>query len=265
MTERQRYLFDLQGFLVIPGVLTSGELSELNEFLDAYDLWTNAGHGRFRGVWTNDPNYVIVGHLHEWDEPFRRLLADERILPYLVELLGRGMRYDHGHALLMREGGTSLRLHGGHTPYDPSESYLVKDGQMYNGLVAVSYALTDASAEQGGFAAIPGSHKANFPCPREFLSFEEIGPWVVRVPVSAGDVILFTEALTHGTWPWTGQHERRALLLKYTPGHMAYGDPALPESAAPSETGVRGRLLRRPYVADREATVEDDASNAPCG
>jgi hypothetical protein len=262
MTERERYLFDLQGFLVVPGVLTESEVGELNGLLDSYDLWANAGRGRFRGVWTNDPNYVIIGHLHEWDEPFLRLLDHERIVPYLIELLGSELRYDHGHALLMRPGGTSLRLHGGHTPFTPSESYFVKDGQMYSGLLAVSYALVDAEPEHGGFAAIPGSHKANFACPREFLHFEEVGPWVVQVPVSAGDVILFTEALTHGTWPWTAEHERRALLLKYTPGHMAYGDPEIPGSAAASHAGPRHRLLRRPYVAHREATFRAESDLA---
>jgi hypothetical protein len=35
-------------------------------------------------------------------------------------------------------------------------------------------------------------------------------------------VIIFTEALTHGTWPWTAEHERRSMLVKYTPGHISW-------------------------------------------
>ena len=36
--EMQRYLFDLAGFLVIPGVLGQGELDELNRLIDAQRL-----------------------------------------------------------------------------------------------------------------------------------------------------------------------------------------------------------------------------------
>jgi len=255
VTDRERYLFDLQGFLVVPGVLQESDVRTLNELLDAYSLWENAGVGRFRGVWANDADFIVVGHLHEWDEPFVKLLDHPRTLPYLVELVGADLRYDHGHALLMRRGATSLRLHGGGTPYIPSESYRFADGRMHNGLVAVSIALTEAEACQGGFAAIPGSHKANLPCPPDIKNFTDIGPWVVRVDVRPGDAIFFTEALTHGTWPWVADHERRSVLLKYTPGHMAFGDPALPDSAAPQLEGARQRLLRRPYVPAREPVV----------
>ena len=38
---------------------------------------------------------------------------------------------------------------------------------MYNGLVVVSYALGDVRPGDGGFAAVPGSHKSNLPCPEE--------------------------------------------------------------------------------------------------
>ncbi|MEC7227866.1 MAG: hypothetical protein VXW00_13420, partial [Candidatus Latescibacterota bacterium] len=42
----------------------------------------------------------------------------------------------------------------------------------------------------------------------------------------AGDVVIFTETLTHGTLPWNGAHERRALLYKFSPGSLAYGSGA---------------------------------------
>ena len=35
MDETQRFLFDLQGYLVIPGVLTADELRRANEAIDA--------------------------------------------------------------------------------------------------------------------------------------------------------------------------------------------------------------------------------------
>ena len=35
--------------------------------------------------------------------------------------------------------------------------------------------------------------------------------------MKAGDAVIFTEALTHGTLPWTAAHERRLLRYLYSP------------------------------------------------
>jgi hypothetical protein len=260
MTPEERYLFDVQGFLVIEDVLSREEVGELNRLLDEYDLWRNKGTGRFFELWTNDPHFITVGPVHQWDEPFRRLLDHPKTLPYLEALLGPKLRYDHGHALLMHKGSTHLRLHGGGAPFAPDDYYLVRDGRMFSGLTSVSFALTDAEPGKGGFAAIPGSHKANFPCPPEIIHFERSGPWVVHVPARAGSAILFTEALTHGTWPWQLDTERRTLLYKYAPGHIGWAGDTPDATRITSEasagtdggyTDAQRRLLTPPYVAGR--------------
>jgi hypothetical protein len=81
--------------------------------------------------------------------------------------------------------------------------------------------------------------------------FEKTGPWVLRVPVEKGDVIIFSEACTHGTWPWRAKHERRNLLYKFAPGHSAWASPYptpadAPEVDYPEQTR---RILEQPYVA----------------
>jgi hypothetical protein len=40
---------------------------------------------------------------------------------------------------------------------------------------------------------------------------------VHRIEGRAGDCILFSEKLKHGTIPWTGSKERRTLFFKYVP------------------------------------------------
>jgi hypothetical protein len=37
-----------------------------------------------------------------------------------------------------------------------------------------------------------------------------------------GVQVIFAEATTHGSLPWTAQHDRRALLYKFSPGNSAY-------------------------------------------
>jgi len=250
MDPEEKYLFDLMGFLVLPQVLSRDEVGELNALIDSYDLWRKASSGE-EPAWANDPNFMTVGALHTWDEPFRRLLAHKKVVPYLESLVGPKFRYDHGHALLMRPGATQLGLHGGNAPWDPAQEYRYRDGEMLNGLVVVSFALSDAGADDGGFAVVPGSHKANFAVPPKFILFEKTGPWVLRVPVKAGDAIVFSEACTHGTWPWRAKHERRSLLYKFAPGHSAWASPYPSPADAPEidYPEQARRILDQPYVA----------------
>ena len=72
---------------------------------------------------------------------------------------------------------------------------------------------------------MPGSHKSNFSTgsiPDEVRSFDADRHYVVQPEVEAGDALIFTEALVHGTMTWRAEHERRALLYKYSPGHSSW-------------------------------------------
>ena len=62
----------------------------------------------------------------------------------------------------------------------------------------------------------------------------------------AGSVILFTEALTHGTAAWQGSHERRALLYKYCVSHMAWTAQRVRPPAKVELTPRQQILFREP-------------------
>ena len=76
---------------------------------------------------------------------------------------------------------------------------------MRNGLTVFTFFLTGAAEGDGGFACVPGSHKSNFldKLPHDVRDFERSAPYVLQPAVEAGDVLIFTEALVHGTMPWT--------------------------------------------------------------
>ena len=116
-------------------------------------------------------------------------------------------------------------LHGAPGGHNGSQrKYLYLDGEMLNGLSVVTFFLSDAEKGDGGFACLPASHKTNFPqhLPGDVRRFERIPDYMVQPEVKAGDALIFTEALIHGTMPWTANHERRAFLYKYSPGNLAY-------------------------------------------
>ena len=267
MTDEERYLFDLQGYMVLEDVLKADELRDLNQVLDEYNLWNEShGQGGFFDSWRNGDHQVSAGPVHRFAKPFRQLLGHTRIVPYLTDLLGKQFRFDHGHAMLMKKGGEAFALHGGGAPKEPGIRYEVADGQIRSELLVVEYALCDVAEGDGGLCVVPGSHKSNFACPSSLASLEKPGAWLWNVPQKAGSAVIFTEALTHGTLPWTADHERRALFYRYTPGYMAFvgryredgleaSDGGYPQPSHSEEgdwSPEERRILEAPYFWKRD-------------
>lgn len=215
MTEQERFLFDLQGYITVPNALDAGQLKDLNALFDA----------RLAETTKPEDNSKRLGGLLRWGQPCRDLIDNPRITPYLDEIYGgTAYRLDHDYADLIRSGLSPIgaSLHGGGTPYDPGQFYHVQNNKMYNGLVVVAYNLHDVNPGDGGFACVPGSHKANWTFPNEWRDLADPHPCVRAVTGPAGTAIIFTEALTHGPLPWKGQHERRTFFFKYHSHPMSW-------------------------------------------
>ena len=119
--------------------------------------------------------------------------------------------------------GLRPRTGGGVERGDISEAYFYKNDKIYTGLTVVEYLLAAEGPGDGGVAVVPGSHKANLACPQSMKFWDSHQEHVLEVNGQAGDVVIFTETLTHGTLPWTAKHQRRAVLYKFSPGTLSYG------------------------------------------
>ena len=174
MTTEERFQFDLQGYLVVRGVLTPGEVAELNELAD--EAW--AGEHDESGL-------RRASHVSRWGPRFRGLIDHPGIVPYLVELMGPKFRIDHDYCMFMRRGTSRSRLHGGPSPqcYEGDHWYrFYPDGTIRNGLTVFTWNLADCNPGDGGFACVPGSHKTNLRAamPEEVLGFERPAHYVSR-------------------------------------------------------------------------------------
>lgn len=240
MDENDRYLFDLQGFLVVPDTLTAAQIADLDRLFEQ----------RIQATVAPDANSHRFNALLDWGKPFRDLIDNPRVTPYLEAVLGPTFRLDHEYGDLIRRGKGPIgtKLHGGAVPFDPSEYYLVRQGEIHAGLVVVAYNIRDVGPPDGGFAAVQGSHKANFPFPPEWreLETDEPRPWVRRLTGPAGTAIIFSEALTHGTLPWTGKGERRTLFFKYGPHAMSWSAPYYDHTLWPDLTDRQREILEAP-------------------
>jgi len=246
LDAEQKFLFDLEGYLVLPGVLTETECDALNEMADR--VWSrSAEDGPFRRT-----EAVSL-----WGQPFLDLMDHPKVLPVLAELLGSRLRIDHDYCIFMEEGAPSQMIHGGPRRIETDHWYYYSDGIMRNGLTVATYALSDAAEGDGGFVCVPGSHKTNFMhnLPQSVRE-QTIEPHYVRnPPMNKGDVLIFTEALMHGTRAWTGKHERRAVLYKYSPPHSTWRIEPYDLSLYPTASERQKRLMAPPSVERHEKVL----------
>jgi ectoine hydroxylase-related dioxygenase (phytanoyl-CoA dioxygenase family) len=246
ITPQERYMFDVQGYIVIKDVLDAQTVELMRQDM------AKAGIAHAE----DQPGATRFGDFLKWGKAWRDLIDQPRIFPFLMELLGDKFRLDHAYGMAMRvtgkppvEGG---EMHHEADMYTYGCYYLNNGRQMHNGLIVVSYALTDIQENAGGFICIPGSHKASVPMPREFHSMKG-NPMFKQIPQKAGDVLIFTESLVHGTMPWTSTTgERRSVLLKYCPGYMQWSS-GIPAGSIPELTERQAKILSAALVHQRPA------------
>ena len=246
MTEEELFAFDLEGYLVLKQVLTPEEVAALRAI--AVQNWPAA---------PDTSGYQRVFGATRWGLPYRALIDHPRIVPYLVELLGRKFRLDHDYCLFMTRGGRDQDLHGGATSKNPDHWYSYRDGVIRCGLTVVTFVLTPAPAGAGGFCCIPGSHKSNFLAglPHDVRTYQRTPHYLVQPPLEPGDAVVFTESLIHGTLPWTADHERIAVLYKYSPGHSAWMSHYYDLKDYPELTEQQKRILAPPSVGERPDSI----------
>jgi len=241
VTPLDRYLYDTRGYLVLRSVLSAAEVGKFNAHLD-----------RLQPELIGDAEQrdQAMSWLFSLHEDFVSLMDHQAVLPYLREFVDDSLRIDGAYALV-KLPGEGVPLHA--RPVSPREGtgwYHVHRGRITSGLTGVEWALTDVPAGSGGFCCLPGSHKANFE-----LEFSELTDCAEDIPVSAGDVMLFTEALTHGSrWPGPGQ--RRVLIYKYCPGTVSWLSDVWDETARARLSPRQRRLTIPPFSYD--ANLKED-------
>jgi ectoine hydroxylase-related dioxygenase (phytanoyl-CoA dioxygenase family) len=262
MTDHEKYLFDLNGYIVVEGMLTAGQVKALNEAIDHNrdqirvregELSLSGGSPALKREHGRGDILGLLVWPKPWRQPFRDLLSHHRTVRAMLELIGNGFRYANANGISMTAGAEGHVFHGGGAPMS-HYFYKFQDGKMYNGLMTVCYQLSDIRSGDGGFACIPGSHKANYPCPMEVKRLEVDLGCVRHLPMKVGDALIFTETLTHGTLPWGASHERRTLLYRYSPGPMMFSKISIhPDYGffADELTPLQRAIMEPPYYSNR--------------
>ncbi len=218
MTEEQKYLFDLQGYLVLKAVVPQRVITACNAVLDTYqDMPPSAYPDPLCLGTERSAQELYISNILEADSIFNVLIDIPEVLDVIAGVTGGPYRLNHTYTIYRWGGGyTGLHMHG--TPIIPKCQYHCKNGEIVSTLTKVVFPMLACDVRDGCFAVIPGAHKSNFPKP--WGSHPDENPVLVPVPAEAGDAIIFTEALTHGSVVNVSGNPRRTLYYCYSVGYM---------------------------------------------
>ncbi len=102
MTPEEKFIFDLDGYLVIKDVLSTAELAELNALAD--EAWP----GEY-----DETGLRRTSRVSRWGPASQNLIDHPKALPYMIEFLGPKVRIDHDYSIFMQKGGKAGKVHGG--------------------------------------------------------------------------------------------------------------------------------------------------------
>jgi hypothetical protein len=235
------YRFDLRGYLVVKGALTSSEVSDLNETLDRLPPmkpgdWHGYIHGHSYGDKTSGLN---LQQIYEAGDPFERLIDHPSWIEHVKLFVGAAGTFDNHHGpvfidenfVSFRELGEAIGIHSGGVPATQRSQFRYHAGRFMCGQINVLMALTDIGPGDGGTMLIPGSHKSNFPLPS--YNDSRMGPGrsvdevedAVEIHLEAGDAIIFVDSTCHGSAKRVNDGTRRICVYRYGPswGNFRHG------------------------------------------
>lgn len=125
-----------------------------------------------------------------WGDAFVNLVDNPAILPLLHGTLGADAMLDHeyAHCLEPNASGSPVvrgQIHGGPGQSGQPPGLRFGSGGSLGTMISCVYDLVDAAPEDGGFGAIPGSHKALYHLPissRPDPVSNQYPPLVTRLP-----------------------------------------------------------------------------------
>ena len=221
------YHFDLNGFVIVKGVLSAAELDGLNSAFDSFPPipageWTGNSQRR---DYTPDTGYELHNCL-EYSPAFDPLIDHRGWIGHARRYAGEAGSYTEG--VFIDECIATIRTAGGHHPVHSGgyraavrTQYRYENGVFRCGQLNVLVALRDVGPGDGPTMVVPASHKSNLehPLAGDYARGDRMDdlPGAVPVYLSAGDALLFVDALMHGAASRTNPGERRIVILRYGP------------------------------------------------
>lgn len=241
-TDRERFFFDLNGYVVVRSALSPAEVAACNASLDSLqDLAKGAWAGWVHGHDYGGNEGLNLQQIYECGACWERLIDHPSYIAKVKEFVGGAGTFDDLHGPLfidenfasIRQHGQAIGLHsGGHQAVQRCQ-YRYHNGAFSCGQVNVLIAYRDIGPGDGATMVVPASHKANFPHPDTERARMTGGltrsvddmEGAIEVHLRAGDALLFVDAIMHGSAARTKDGQRRISVFRYGPswGNFRHG------------------------------------------
>jgi ectoine hydroxylase len=233
MTDLERFLFDVSGFLVIRGALSQEEVEACLEAAKRI-------HGRHpRGQWRQ------IGAAYEQEPAFEPLIDHPSVLPKARALLGDHFILQSSWCTLSPPGFKGQGLHqDGSSPYEFRRLALPTPLMQ----LRIGYFLTDQSRENmGNIVVIPGSHNAREKPPKGVA--EDRIPIREVITGKPGDALMFHQGTFHCGTRNDMDWDRYIMHVVYAPPWLLpsdrkHNDPAFLARTTPLRRALLGEWTR---------------------
>jgi ectoine hydroxylase-related dioxygenase (phytanoyl-CoA dioxygenase family) len=262
----ERYLFDLNGYVIIRNALSGKELAACNATLDAVQDFVGSGwYGHVH--LHNDPDRqegLALQQMYEAGPVWERMIDHPNWFAKAVHFIGSDdpENFDghHGPAFIdecfasIRGPGQALRLHSGGHVGTIRTQYRYHAGRFHCGQVNVLVALNDIGPGDGATMVIPGSHKSNIRHPQtvavnrrnEQTSVDGI-EGAIEVHLQAGDALMFVDAIMHGAARRVNVGQRRMTVYRYGPSWGYFRLPYRPSDELLARLTPQQRRIVMPH------------------
>jgi ectoine hydroxylase-related dioxygenase (phytanoyl-CoA dioxygenase family) len=210
------------GYLLVSGLFNQTEIEALQQETTALlERASNAGRnmeatwgGEWRervGVGTLEKANTKVDSIHNVQYQsalFTRLLVDPRLTDIAAALIGPNVQLHHTKLHAKPPAiGSPFPLHQDY-PYFPHQ---------LDTMIAMIVHIDDATVENGCVCVVPGSHKLGG-LEHEGSFYLSLDEWplekAVPVPAKAGDVLIFSYFMVHGSYVNRSDRPRRIVLFQ---------------------------------------------------
>lgn len=266
LTDMERYLFDLNGFIVIRNALSAEEVDACNAVLDTMQHGQpGQWHGHVHGHnFTGSHEGLNLQQIYESGPAFERLIDHPSWIEKVTHFIGTDEpNFDGNHGPLfidenfanIREKGQAIGLHSGGDKRVTRCQFRYHDGRFHCGQVNILMAFNNIGPGDGATMVIPGSHKSNIAHPEyaQAMMNEDMGTSVdgitgaIEVHMQAGDALCFVDAIMHGSAARTNDGQRRIAVYRYGPSWGFFRHPYRPSESLLSRLSPRQQQIVMPH------------------